>query len=88
MCNSNDVYILVKVTITVPNTAAAKPDPNNKKWKEIFKKCGPFVDCISKINSTLLVNAKGIDVVMSMYKLIEYNDIYSKTSRSLWKLIL
>ena len=29
-------------------------------------------------------NAKGIDIVMSMYKLIEYSDNYCETSGSLW----
>ena len=30
-------------------------------------------------------NAQDIDIVMSMYNLIEYSDNYSKTSRSLWQ---
>ena len=29
-------------------------------------------------------NTKDLDVVMSMYKLIEYSDDYSKTSRIRW----
>ena len=36
----------------------------------------PFTKCISKINDTELDNAQDIDIVMSMYNLIEYsNDI-------------
>ena len=35
--------------------------------------------------NTQIDNAKHIDVIMAMYILIEYNDNYSKTSRSLWQ---
>ena len=50
-----------------------------------FKNYAPFIDCISEANNTQIDNAKGTDVVMSMYNLIAYNDNYSKTSGSLWK---
>ena len=63
--------------------AARRLDEWNKKV--IFKNCGPFADYISEINNTQTDNAKYIDVVMSMYNLIEYSDTYSKTSESLWQ---
>ena len=47
--------------------------------KVVFKNCAPFTDCISKINNTQIDHAKDIDIVMSMYNLIEYRDNYSKT---------
>ena len=53
--------------------------------KKIFENCTPFTNCISKINNTKTDNAEYIDIVMSMYNLIEYSDNYSKTSGSLWK---
>ena len=53
--------------------------------KVIFKNCAPFTDCISQINKIQIDNAKDIDIVMSMYNLIEYRDNYSKTSESLWQ---
>ena len=37
-------YILVKRTITVPNTGTAAV-PNNRNKKVIFKNCAPFTDC-------------------------------------------
>ena len=40
---------------------------------------------MSGINNTQVDNAKDIDIVMSMYNLIEYSDNYSKTSGSLWQ---
>ena len=48
----------------------------------IFKICAPFTG--SEINNTEKDNAKYIDVVMSMYNLIEYSNNYSKTLGSLW----
>ena len=44
----------------------------------IFKNCAPFTNCITKINNTQIDNAEYIDIVMSMYNLIEYSGNYSK----------
>ena len=41
-----------------------------------FKNCAPFINCISRINSTETDNAKDIDTVMPMCNLIERNDNY------------
>ena len=81
LCDYSDAYILLKGNITVNNTAAA----NNTNKKAIFKNCAPFTNCISKINNTQIDNAEYIDIVMPIYKLIEYSDNYSKTSGSLWQ---
>ena len=70
-------------TITVPNTAAAGAAANNRN-NIIIKNCAPFTNCICEINNTQIDNAKDIDIVMPMYNLIEYSDIYSKTSGSFW----
>ena len=83
LCDYNDSYILVKETVTVPNTGSAAI-PNNRNKKVIFKNCAPFTDYKSEINSKEINHAKDIDVVMSMYNLIEYSDNYWKTSGSLW----
>ena len=45
----------------------------------------PFIKCISKINDAEIDNAQDIDIVMSMYNLIECSDNYLKTSGSLWQ---
>ena len=42
LCNYSDAYILVKGTITVPNTAAAGAAVNNTNKKVIFKNWAPF----------------------------------------------
>ena len=44
----------------------------------------PFIGSISKINNTLINNAEDLDVVMSMYNLIEYSKSYRNTTGSLW----
>ena len=40
---------------------------------------------MSKLNITLVGNAKDLDIVMSMFKLIQYIDNYAKKSGSLWR---
>ena len=85
LCDYSDAYILVKGTITVNNTAAQDAAANNTNKKVIFKNCAAFTNCISEINNTQIDNAKDIDIVMSMYNLIEYSDNYAKTTGSLWQ---
>ena len=84
LCGYSNEYILVKITITVPNigTAAA---PDNKNKRVMFKNCATFTDCISKMNNPQVDHAKDIDVVMPVCNLIEYSYFYLKTSASLWK---
>ena len=75
LCDYSDAYVLVKGNITVNITAAADADANNTNKKVIFKNCAPFTNCISEINNTQVDNAKDIDIVMSVYNLIEYSAI-------------
>ena len=79
LCDYSDAYIVVKGTIAVTN-------PNNDAYdkKLAFKNNAPFINCISKINNTLIDNAEDLDIVMPMYNLIEYSNNYLKTSGSLW----
>ena len=51
----------------------------------IFKNCTAFTDWRGKINNRQVDNAKDIDVLMPMYNLIQYSDIYLKKSESLWQ---
>ena len=79
LCDYSDVYILVSRTTTVVEVAE---DSENDNIEAVFKNCAPFTDCMSETNNTQIDNAKGIDIVMIMYNLIEYSDNYSKTSGS------
>ena len=68
LCDYSDAYVWVKGTITVT-------DPNNNAnfdRRLTLKNNAPFVSCISKINSKLVENAEDLDIVMSMYNLLEY----------------
>ena len=85
LCDYSDAYILVKINISVNNTAGATAAANNTDKKVVFKNRAPFTNCITKINNTQIDNAEYIDTVMPMYNLIEYSDNYSKTSGSLWQ---
>ena len=87
LCDYSDAYILFKVKIEIigdgADYAAKRADERDKGV--IFKNCAPFINCKTEINNTEIDNAKDIDIVMSMYNLIEYNDNYSKKSGSLWQ---
>ena len=85
LCNYSDAYILVKETITVPNTAASGAAVNNTNKKVIFKNCAPFADCITEINNTQVDDAQKTDIVMPIYNFIEFSNAYSKISGSLWQ---
>ena len=83
LCDYSDAYILVSGTILVEDTSAADEAANNTNRKIIFKNVARFTDCLSKISNRRVDNAKGVDIVMPMYNLIEYSDNYLKTSGSL-----
>ena len=85
LCDYGGAYILVKGTVTVPNIAAADVDANNANKKVIFKNCAPFINCISEINNTQVINVKDIDIEMPKYNLREYNDNELKISGSFWQ---
>ena len=82
-----DAYILDNRRITITGAGddgtARQADETDKGVT--FKNCGPFNKCISRINNTDIDNGQNIDIVISMYSLIEYSDNYSKTSGSLWQ---
>ena len=78
------IYIYVKVTILVPNSATVAVPVNNTNKKVIFKNCAPFTNFISEINNTQADDTRDIDIVIPIYNLTEYSDICWKTSGSLW----
>ena len=70
--------------ITVKGLLAAASNENVKAQKNVaFKNNALFRSCISKVNSTLIVNAEDLDIAMPMYNLLEYSQNYSMTSGSL-----
>ena len=87
LCDYSDAYILVKgkITITGVGADAAARQTDERDKGVAFKNCAPFINCVSEINNTDLDNAKDLDIVMPMYKLIEYSDNFAKISGSLWQ---
>ena len=87
LCDYSDAYILVKGTIAV-TAPGANNDANNIGDKRnrpvILKNNAPFVSCITRINGELIEDADDLDIVMSMYNLLEYSKNYRKTIGSLY----
>ena len=76
LCDYNDAYILFKGTTKIEPVAPPAANPNNNDKKVIFENSAPYADSISEINNTEIDNAKDINVVMSMYNLIDYSNNY------------
>ena len=87
LCDYSDAYILVKgkITITGAGDDAADRQADGRYKDVAFKNCAPFTNYISEINNTQIDNCKDIDIVMSLYNLLEYSDNYAKTSGSVWQ---
>ena len=88
LCGYADSYIKGTITITGAGDNAGERQADERDKGVTFKNCAPFTKCISRINNTDIDNAHDIDIVMSMYNLIEYSDNYSKTSGSLLPFVL
>ena len=87
LCDYSDAYILVKGTITV-TAPGANNGANNIRDKRnrplILKNNAPFVSCITRVNGELIEDADDLDIVMSMYNLLEHSKNYRKTIGSLY----
>ena len=81
LCNCSDAYILVEGTITV-TAPGANNGANNIRDKRnrslILTNNAPFVSCITRINGKLIEDADDLDIVMSMYNLLEYSKTIEK----------
>ena len=78
LCDNSDTHILFNGYIRAPYTVATAQTKTNKNKKVIFKKLPNFTDWMSKINNTQVDLAKGIEIVMPMFNLIENSDNYFK----------
>ena len=83
----SDAYVLVKGTITV-TAPGVNNGVNNIRDKRnrplILKNNAPFGSCITRINGELIEDADDLDIVMSMYNLLEYSKNYRKIIGSLY----
>ena len=87
LCDYSDAYILVKGTIIV-TAPGANNGANNIRDKRnrplILKNNAPFFSRIARINGELIEDADDLDIVISMYNLLEYSKTYRKTIGSLY----
>ena len=67
LCDFSDAYIVVQGTITLEGDN----DANKQNKNLAFKNNAPFINCISKISNIKIDNAEDLDVVISMYNLLE-----------------
>ena len=63
----------IKVTDVTANTNAS------------FKTCAPFTRHVTHINDKHVETAENLDIIMSMYNLIQYSDNYADSSGSLYQ---
>ena len=88
LCDYSDAYILVKSTITVTAPGVNNNANNirdNRNRPVILKNNALFVSCITRINSELIEDADDLDIVMSMYNLLEYSKNYRKVNSNTFK---
>ena len=45
-----------------------------------FKNCAPLTGSVTHINNEHVETAENVDIIMSMYNLIEYSDNYTDSS--------
>ena len=85
LCDYSDAYILAKRKITVTGARAdAVARQTDERDKDVaFKNFASFTSCKIDINNVDIDYCEDIDIVMALYKLIEYSDNYAKTSGSL-----
>ena len=77
LCDYAEAYILVDGTIREANALNAT--------RLALKICAPFTKCNLEINDELVDTAENLDIVMSMYNLIEYSDNYQDSSVTLYQ---
>ena len=77
ICDYSNAYTLV--------TGNIKTNGDGANDRVAFKDCAPFTKCITHTNDEDVDNADSLDIIMSMYNLMEYSDNYSGTSGSLWQ---
>ena len=57
----------------------------NANTKVAFKNCHPFVKSEIHLNGEHVEESDNLDIIMNMYKLIEYSDNYEDSTASLYQ---
>ena len=74
LCDYSDAYVLVTGDIVV-----VEGDQNTPI---AFKNCATFRRCVTHINDGHAETVENLDVIMSMYNLLEHRDNYANSSGS------
>ena len=77
LCDYLDACILATGDIKVAGVAA--------NTNVSFKNCASFTSCVTHINDEHVKIAENLDIIMSMYNLIEYSDNYADSSGRLYQ---
>ena len=77
LCDYAGAYILVDGII--------RGTGGDNNTRLAFKNCAPFTKCNLEINDEHIDTAENLDIVMSMYNLIEYSDNYQDSSATLYQ---
>ena len=77
LCDYAEAYILVDGTI--------RGTGGNNNTRLALKNCAPFTKFNLEINDKHVDTAENLDIVMPMYKLIEYSDNYQDSSATLYQ---
>ena len=77
LCDYAEAYILVDSTI--------RGTGGDNNTRLALKNCTPFARCNLEINDEHIDIAENLDIVMSMYNLIEYSDNYQDSSETLYQ---
>ena len=73
------------ITVTAPGVNDNANNIRDKRNRPVILINNvPFVSCITRINCELIEDADDLDIVMSMYNLLEYSKNYRKTIGSLY----
>ena len=73
------------ITVTAPGVNDNANNIRDKRNRPVILINNvPFVSCITRINGELIEDADDLDIVMSMYNLLEYSKNYRKTIGSLY----
>ena len=72
-------YNYANISVTGDITVIAAP-----ATQVVFTNCAPLTKCITKIHRATIDDAENLDLVMPIYKLIQYSSNYFETIGSLW----
>ena len=70
----DQIYVILAMRIVVKGNITlegASKGANKDNKKLAFKNNAPFINCISKINGSIIDNAEDVDVVMPMHNFLE-----------------